>query len=410
MILAESPTLTTPDLKPFARRVVKHRIESIDILRGIIMLIMALDHVRDFFHPAIAANDPTNLATTTPILFFTRWVTHFCAPLFIFLSGISAHLACRRRTKKQLSLFLIKRGLWMIVVELVIVFAHSLDPFLHLVIFQVIWAIGTSMIILGLMIWAPLPAIAIVGGAIFFGHDLLDYIDLPQTGAAGFLWKLFFSAHFSLFPLGGGYLLKVSYAIIPWAGVMMLGYVFGSIYRSSFGARRRRNVLVITGAALIAFFLISRAFNLYGDPEPWSMGQSSMLNLLSFLNVSKYPPSLLYLCVTLGPGLLLLSALEKTKNGLTNIFTIYGNVPFFYYVMHWYLLRLLSIAEFYFQGYSSKDISNSKLLYLFRPDGMGFGLPGVYLAWLLVIVILYYPCRWFANYKRSHKQWWLSYL
>jgi len=202
----------------------------------------------------------------------------------------------------------------------------------------------------------------------------------------------------------------VNYAIIPWAGVMMLGYVFGSIYRSSFGAAKRKNVLVITGTSLIVFFLISRALNLYGDPVPWSAQQNMTLCILSFLNVSKYPPSLLYLCVTLGPGLLLLSALEKTKNRFTKILMIYGNVPFFYYVMHWYLLRALSVVEFYLLGYGSKDISNAKLMYFFRPDNMGFDLAGVYLAWLLVILALYLPCRWFANYKKTHRQWWLSYL
>jgi len=388
----------------------KYRVESIDILRGLIMLIMALDHVRDFFHPAVAANDPTNLATTTPVLFFTRWITHFCAPLFIFLSGVSAHLAGRRRSKKQLSLFLIKRGIWIIVVEIVVTFAHTLDPLLHMMIFQVIWAIGAAMVILGLMVWPPMPAIAIAGGLIFFGHDLLDYIDLPQDGAAGFLWKLFFTAHYSFFHSANGYALKVSYVIIPWAAVLMLGYVFGSVYSSSFGAARRKRVLLTTGFSLIVLFLILRTFNLYGDPAPWSVQHTTVLSILSFLNASKYPPSLLYLCITLGPGLLLLSALEKTRNGFTNMLMVYGNVPFIYYLMHWFLLRLFSIAEFYIAGYGTKDIYNSKLMYFFRPDGMGYTLADVYGVWLLVITILYLPCLAFAKYKRTHLHWWLSYL
>lgn len=388
----------------------KYRVESIDILRGLIMLIMALDHVRDFFHPAIAVNDPTSLATTTPVLFFTRWITHFCAPLFIFLSGISANLAGTRRTQKQLSHFLIKRGAWIIFVEIIVTFAHSLDPLLHLTIFQVIWAIGAAMVILGLVVWAPMPAIAITAGVIFFGHDLLDYIDLPQNGTAGFLWKLFFTAHYSFFNITDGYVLKISYVIIPWAAVMMLGYVFGSVYRSSFGAVRRKRILLTTGFTLIGLFFVLRTFNLYGDPAPWSIQPSTVLSILSFLNVSKYPPSLLYLCITLGPGLLLLSALEKTRNSFTNMLMVYGNVPFLYYLMHWFLLRLFSIAEFYLAGYASKDIYNSKLMYFFRPDNMGYTLAGVYGVWLLVITILYLPCLAFAKYKRTHRQWWLSYL
>jgi uncharacterized membrane protein len=404
MILTEAKTITLP------ARVVKYRIESIDILRGLIMLIMALDHVRDFFHAAIPANDPTNLATTNVFLFFTRWITHFCAPLFIFLSGISAHLAGTRRTKKELSLFLIKRGLWIIFIELVISFAHTLDPMLHLVIFQVIWAIGASMVILGLVLWLPLPVIAVIGGLIFFGHDILDYIALPQTGAAGFLWKLFFTAHLNFYHINQAYVLKLSYAIIPWTGVMMLGYVFGLVYRSSFDASRRRKILVVSGICLIELFLLLRAFNIYGDPVPWTVQGSTMLTILSFLNVSKYPPSLLYLCVTLGPGLLLLASLENVKNRLTDLFMLYGNVPFFYYVLHWYLLRALSIAAFYLSGYGAKDIVNPRLLCMFRPENLGYSLGGVYLVWLLVISILYFPCRWFSNYKKMHRDWWLSYL
>jgi uncharacterized membrane protein len=388
----------------------RYRIESIDILRGLIMLIMALDHVRDFFHPAIAANDPTNLATTTTVLFFTRWITHFCAPLFIFLSGVSAHLAGRRRSQKQLSLFLIKRGLWIIFIEIIVTFAHSLDPLLHLMIFQVIWAIGAGMVILGLVVWAPMPAIAITGTVIFFGHDLLDYIDLPQDGSEGFLWKLFFTAHYSYFHITHDYILKISYAILPWAAVMMLGFVFGSVYRSSFGAARRKRILMTTGFSLLGLFLILRTFNLYGDPDPWSAQHTTVLSILSFLNVSKYPPSLLYLCVTLGPGLLLLSVLEKTRNSFTNMLMVYGNVPFLYYLMHWFLLRLFSIAEFYLAGYGSKDVYNSKLMYFFRPDGMGYSLAGVYDAWLLVVAILYFPCL--AGMVAASRYWhnWRYYI
>jgi uncharacterized membrane protein len=411
MIPAETTTFTSATPKTFAKPVLKQRIESIDILRGLIMLIMAIDHVRDYFYPAGAINDPTNLAVTTPLLFFTRFITHYCAPLFVFLSGMSAQLAGGRRTKSQLSIFLIKRGLWLVAIELVVIsFAFTLDPLHHLLPLQVIWAIGASMVILGIMVWAPLPVIAITGVILVFGHDVLDYIKLPQTGTPGFLWKLFFTGHREFFHISETYFIKTNYATLPWAGVMMLGYVFGTIYRSSFDAARRKNILLITGVFLLSLFLVLRAFNIYGDPAPWVAQRSFSLTVISFLNVSKYPPALLYLCVTLGPGLILLAFMEKKKNKLTDILMIYGNVPFFYYILHWFVIRSLSVAAFYLAGYGSKDIYNPKLMFFFRPDGMGYSLGGMYLVWLLIIVILYFPCRWFSNYKKMHKQWWLSYL
>src|SRR3569833_32271 len=411
MILAESPKLTFPDSQTSAKPVLKHRIESIDILRGLIMLIMAIDHVRDYFHPAIAANDPTSLATTTPFLFFTRFITHYCAPLFVFLSGISAQLAAGRRTRKQLSIFLIKRGLWLIFIELVFIsFAFSLDPLHRVLPLQVISAIGTSMVILGLWIWLPLPVITSTAIILIFGHDILDYLALPATGTAGYYWKLFLTGHSEFFHIAGHYFVKTNYAILPWTGVMMLGYIFGVTYRSSFDAAKRKKILITSGITLLMLFFILRTFNLYGDPAPWSSQRTVVLSILSFMNVSKYPPSLLYLCITLGPGMLLLASIEKVKNKLTDIFIIYGNVPFLYYIMHWFLLRTFSIAEFYLSGYGAKDIYNHKSMFLFRPDEMGVGLGWVYLVWLVVITILYFPCRAFARYKRTHQQWWLSYL
>jgi len=411
MTFAETTLVTSSKSQTFTRPVLKHRIESIDILRGLIMLIMAIDHVRDYFHPIIPANDPTNIATTTPFLFFTRFITHYCAPLFVFLSGISAQLAGGRRTKKQLSAFLIKRGVWLIIVELVLIsFAFSLDPLHRVLPLQVIWAIGASMIILGVWIWLPTDLIAATGIVLVFGHDILDYLALPKTGAAGFLWKLFFTGHREFFQIAGPFFVKTNYALLPWAGVMMLGYVFGLTYRSSFDPARRKRILQTAGVFLIMLFFILRVFNIYGDPSPWSAQRTTVLSILSILNVSKYPPSLLYLCITLGPGMLLLASMENVKNKLTDIFIIYGNVPFLYYILHWFILRTLSIAEFYLQGYGEKDIYNAKLMFFFRPDGMGVGLGWVYIVWFVVIAILYFPCRAFATYKRTHSQWWLSYL
>ena len=384
----------------------KHRIESIDILRGLIMLIMALDHTRDFFH--LHSPNATDLATTTPMLFFTRWITHFCAALFVLLSGVSANLAGSRRTKKQLSAFLIKRGLWLIAVEFVLItFAFTLDPLYHMLIFQVIWAIGVSMVIMGLLIWLPLPVIAVIGGLLFFGHDILDFIKLPANGESGLLWKTFFTASAFAYQADKTHALFILYAILPWTGVMIAGYVMGQIYRPSFDPVRRKKILFTSGIILIGLFVVLRGFNIYGDPAPWAIQKTTALSIISFFNVSKYPPSLMYLCMTIEPGLLMLSAIEKADNRLTSVLIIYGNVPFFYYVLHFYLLRLFNIILFFAQGFTTKDIGPP---FFFRPAEFGLNLFGVYVVWLLAIAALYLPCRWYSNYKKTHRQWWLSYL
>lgn len=372
------------------------------------MVIMALDHTRDFFHAF--SPRPTDLATTTPILFFTRWITHFCAPLFVFLSGISANLAGTRRTKSQLSVFLVKRGLWLVAVELVITFAITLDPSYQLFIFQVIGAIGVSMIFLGLLIKLPLYGIAAIGILLFFGHDILTLIKLPEEGVSGFLWKFFFTAVVLFQKITDSHSLLVLYTIMPWLGVMLCGYCAGEVYHSAFDAIKRKRILFTAGLCLIILFIVLRLFNIYGDPSPWAPQRTTALSVISFFNVSKYPPSLLFLCMTIGPGLLFLSAIEKPVNTFTRILTVYGNVPLFYFVLHFYLLRLLNIILFYAQGYGEKDIITPNSIMLFRPVEYGLHLTGVYGVWLLVVVIMYFPCRWFGNYKKTHRQWWLSYV
>jgi uncharacterized membrane protein len=391
----------------------KRRIQSIDILRGVIMLIMALDHTRGFFHNAGINSNPVDLATTTPALFFTRWITHFCAPGFVFLSGVSAYLAGTRRTKSELSNFLIIRGLWLVVVEVVIVtFAFSVNPHYKFLFLQVLWAIGLGMVILGLLVRLPLKIIAVIGALIFFGHDILDYLQLPKTGVEAVLLKLFFIARESPLPITHSHFALAEFAPIPWAGIMLLGYVFGSLYKPSFDSQRRRKILLYTGIATLVFFLVFRYFNIYGDPSPWTVQRNGMFTFLSFLKVSKYPPSLLYSCMTLGPVLIVLSLTEHIQNKLTAIFIVYGNVPFFYYVLHFYLLRIISVIVFFAQGYGTNQIADHKHQnpYLFEPPHFGFSLGGVYIIWLFVIIVLYFPCRWFGKYKRTHNQWWLSYL
>jgi uncharacterized membrane protein len=389
----------------------KHRIESIDILRGAVMLIMAIDHIRDFFH---ASPEPTNLAVTTPILFFTRFITHFCAPTFVFLSGVSAYLAGTRRTENQLGLFLIKRGLWLLVVEVALItLAITLNPLYNVLILQVIWAIGGSMILLGLMVRlkVPVKAIVAIGVIILLGHNIFDFdkVDFINNTVAGKM--LVSGAGFGAFvPFGANRGMLVAYALLPWASVMFIGYGFGQLYKKTFEGDRRRRILLYSGLGTLLFFLVFRYFNIYGDPNPWAIQKTTSLSIISFFNVTKYPCSLLYLCVTIGTALVVLSVTERIKSKLTDIIIVYGNVPFFYYVCHWYLIRLLTVVLFFAWGYHANQIINPKQPLLFQPDGFGVSLPGVYGIWLLVIFILYFPCRWFSRYKKTHDQWWLSYL
>lgn len=371
---------------------------------------MAIDHTRDFFIHS-AAGSPTNLATATPIYFFTRWITHFCAPNFVFLSGISAYLAGKRRPANEFRAFLIKRGVWLIVAEIVFFsFALTLNPAFNMIVLLILWAIGFSMILLACLSGASLTTIGIVGAVIFFGHDLLHYVPLPKTGIVHVLVTMFFTASGSVFPLGKTRILLDAYAILPWTGVMLLGYVFGSLFQSSIDPQKRRRILRWTGLSMIVLFMVLRYFNVYGDPSPWSPQRTGAISLLSFLNTSKYPPSLLYLCMTIGPALIALSLMENVKNKFTSILIVYGNVPFFYYILHIYLIRFLDIVVFFATGYNTSQISGPGQPFLFQPPNFGFGLEGVYIMWLLVITMMYFPCRWYANYKRTHHQWWLSYL
>jgi uncharacterized membrane protein len=386
----------------------KHRVQSIDVLRGIIMLIMTLDHCRDFLHFQGSQYNPTNMATTTVLLFFTRWVTHFCAPVFVFLSGVSAYLAGLKRSKNELSMFLIKRGIWLILADVIIItFMFSLNPSYNVFILEVLWAIGCSMIILGLLVRAPLPVIALIGCTIFFGHNMLDAMKLPQNGPANVLLTVFFTAPGVVLPIGSNHLVLDGYAIIPWTGVMLIGYVFGSAYRQGFDAMRRKKILLLTGISLTALFVFLRFINAYGDPAPWSVQRNAAHTLLSYLNTSKYPPSLLYLSMTLGPALILLSLIERVQNKFTAICMVYGNVPFFYFVVHLYFIRAINIILIFASGLNMKTSGSP---FVFQPPAFGFPLWVVYLIWFFVIVVLYFPCKWYANYKRSHHQWWLSYL
>jgi uncharacterized membrane protein len=383
--------------------VAKTRIASIDLLRGAVMIIMALDHVRDFFMAGNA--DPTDLHTTTPALFFTRWITHFCAPVFLFLSGISASLSGQRKTKAELSVFLIKRGIWLVLIELTVVtLAWRFDPFYHVLILQVIWAIGCSMIILGLLVRISRAAVVATGFVLFLGHNIMDYWHVSGTG-----WTLFVTSNGAFIPFSKDRGIFDLYPVVSWTGAMLLGYGAGAWYAPAFDAARRKRILAWTGLGVIVLFVVLRFLNAYGDPSPWSPQPKGLYTLFSFLNVTKYPCSLIYLCMTLGPALLLLSLTEQTKCGFSRIVSVYGRVPFFYYVLHLYLIHLLCVGLFFASGYGIKDIATGGT-FLFRPRQMGFDLLGVYEVWIFVVFLLYFPCRWYDDYKKNHRKWWLSYL
>ena len=389
----------------------RYRVNSIDILRGIVMVIMALDHVRDFFHDQAFIANPTDPATATPAIFFTRWITHYCAPVFVFLAGTSAYLSGLKRTKRELSSFLLKRGFWLVLVEVFIVsLGITFNPLYNIVFLQVIWAIGISMIFLGLFIWLPFKAILLIGLIIVFGHNLLDALEAERNQQVGFWWDLIHHGSFAIYPVTENHVVALLYPFMPWVGVMMLGYCFGRLYRMDFDPVARKKWLIYIGVTTIIVFVVVRLINQYGDPSPWMQQKNSWRTFLSFLNVTKYPPSLTFTSMTLGPAILLLAFIEQISNVVTRFFATFGRVPFFYYVIHFYLIHALCVMVFFLSGYTTDQIVTPQFPFLFRPPTFGFDLWVVYLVWILVIAIMYPLVRWFNRYKMTNTQWWVSYV
>jgi len=389
-----------------ANKQTKQRIHSIDIVRGLIMIIMTLDHSRDFLH--IPGPSPLNMQTTTVILFFTRWITHFCAPTFVFLSGVSAFLAGQRRTTSQLRQFLLTRGAWLILSDMLLIsILFSFDPLYHMIAFEVLSAIGFGMILLALLLKAPVKAIASIALIILFGHNVLNYIPVPQTGVTGALNTVFLSALGSVIPIGANRVIVVLYAAIPWSGALLLGYVFGRLYRTDYDSKKRQLILLRTGIGTCILFIILRLINHYGDQAPWSVQRNFAHTILSFLNASKQPPSLLFFAMTLGPVMILLSIAEKLNNKFTAICRVYGNAPYFYFIIHICLLRILNLLLIIISGLPFKSNGDP---FVWQVAGFGIPLWAVYLFWIFVVALLYYPCKWYGDYKRSHQKWWLSYI
>ena len=387
----------------------KHRITSIDLLRGIVMIVMALDHTRDFFHIEAFTGNALDLQTASPQLFLTRWITHFCAPVFVFLSGTSAYLQSLRKPRKELSSFLLSRGIWLILLELTVVtLGISFDITFNFFVLQVIWAIGISMVILSQLIRLPFSVILATGIIIVGGHNLLDFYESSRTDFPA--WYTILHRQDTL-RLTSDHLLLVFYPFLPWTGVMILGYCFGRFYSSHVENRNKRTFYL--GAALTVLFVVLRWWDVYGDPLHWSPQKSPLYTIFSFINTQKYPPSLLYLCMTIGPSLILLGLFGQTKNKLSEMISVYGRVPLFYYIIHFYLIHTVSAVFFLLRGHSFEEgmsgLQGSPFRFVAAGEGYDLGI--VYLVWICIVIALYPVCRWYANYKfRNNRSWWLSYL
>jgi uncharacterized membrane protein len=402
------------------KTVARPRIHSIDILRGVVMVIMALDHTRDFFHKIIVeggasvATGPTDLDTTTPLLFFTRWITHFCAPIFVFLAGTSAYLMSLKKSKAELSRFLITRGFWLILVEIIIItFGWTFNPLFNVIILQVIWAIGVSMVLLGLLVNLPYKVLLAIGIIIVFGHNLLDNPSISSGLKGSIFADLVYFGQFSVVNLDGTHFVFIVYSFLAWTGVMILGYCFGRLFTAQVDAGKRIRILLQLGFGLLLLFVILRSFNLYGDPVPWAQHpRGAVFSFLSFINLNKYPPSLQFLSVTIGVGMIALALLETARGKLAGIFRIYGRVPMFYYILHFYILHLIVVIVFFAQGFPTSEIVTPNNPFLFRPAAFGFGLAGVYIVWLITVILLFPLCRWYDRYKSAHigEKKWLAYL
>lgn len=387
------------------------RLDSLDLLRGMIMILMALDHVRDFFSHDALFFEPTDLTKTDGALFLTRWITHFCAPIFFFLAGTGAFLSqARGKSKRDLAWFLITRGLWLVFLELTVVrcLGWMFNFNYHVWLALVIWALGWSMVVLAGLIFLPRWAILAVAIAMIGGHNLLDSIRPETFGGFAWLWKILHVP--GDVAVASGIKLEVGYPLIPWIGVMAAGYLFGELVRSQRPVRRKQ--ILSLGIALTVAFVVLRAINIYGDPQTWSAQSSVLFTLFSFLNCEKYPPSLLYLLMTLGPAIAFLGLIDGKPLPSFRPVIVFGRVPLFYYLLHIPLIHGLAVA-FSYAKYGRADyllvVPPAFGGSIYPPD-YGYGLAGVYSIWLLVIFLLYPACRWFADLKQKRRDVWLSYL
>jgi uncharacterized membrane protein len=383
------------------------RIQAVDVLRGLAIVLMALDHVRDYFHESGSAYDPLDFRFTTPALYFTRWITHFCAPTFIFLAGVSAWLQRAKKDTRTLSWFLLTRGLWIVFLEATVIsFAWSFSIPL-LIYLAVMWAIGLSMVALSALVWLPRPALLSIGIAILTLHNLMDRVPVQRLGHLAQLLH-----ERGLISWNGKAIAYAEYPVLPWVGMMALGYGLGFVFLSP----HRNRFLMALGSVLVAAFLVLRVINKYGDPRPWSTQADLIKTLMDFMNgekYQKYPPSLMYVCVTLGPVLLLIPFLDRLKHPVAEFLQTLGAVPLMAYISHLYIVHALSLITHFAAGRNYAGLINTIHNAFFEPGalkGLGFPLWVNYVAWLIVIALVYPICRWWRGVKQRRHDWWLSYL
>ncbi|MEO5717144.1 MAG: heparan-alpha-glucosaminide N-acetyltransferase domain-containing protein [Chthoniobacterales bacterium] len=391
------------------------RVEAVDLLRGLVMVIMALDHTRDFF--SSYGGDPTDAAQVSGLMFFTRWITHLCAPTFVFLSGTSIYLQSLRKPRPQLARFLVSRGLWLMALELVVMSSMlTFHPSTHFVMLQVIWVIGLSMVWMAALIYLPLWAIALFGAVLVLGHNAFDFVNpAAMSPVAGTLWRLLHVPGL-LRPVSSGYFWINLYPLLPWPGIMALGFVFGALLTRPAGQRQK--MMLLLGFGSVVAFAVLRFSNRYGDPLPWKHLASGGRTFMSFLDLQKYPPSLLFVLATLGIALCLMAWFDRWQardnfRKVRAILSIYGRVPFFYYVLHFTTIHLAALLTTAALGLNWRwwcMLPPGGGIFAGKPPGFGFSLAVVYIVWLAVVIFCYFPCRWFAGVKQRNRSAWLSYL
>jgi len=375
------------------------------------MIIMALDHTREFVHSAAQSFRPEDLARTTAAIFFTRWITHFCAPVFMLTAGLGAFLwAQQRSTRAELSRFLWTRGLWLVILELTVLrFALYFNFDYSFTIVTVLWALGGCMIALAALVHLPRWELAIISCAMILFHNLADPIPAAYFGKAEWTWHVLHQP--GLVKLGAAAIF-IAYPLIPWIGVMAAGYCLGPVFL--WEPARRQRFLLKFGLGLTAGFILVRAVNVYGDPLPWSAQSSAVMTLCSFLKCMKYPPSLDFLLMTLGPAITVMGLLDRVKLGNANPLLVFGRVPLFFFVTHFFVIHctaiLLAFGRYGDAGLRLITLPGMSMSGKAFPSDYGFSLRVVYIIWIAVVVSLYPVCRWFAGVRRRRNDWWLSYL
>jgi uncharacterized membrane protein len=376
------------------------RFVSIDVTRGVVMIIMALDHVREFIHKSAATLDPTNLQNTTALLFLTRWITHLCAPAFVFLAGMSAYISLQRKKEKHAARrFLLTRGLWLLILEFTFInFALWFDIRFRLLLMEVIAAIGLSFMVLALLIRLNSRLIGLLGLILILSGIFVQYLNAPETPSGSFIFSVLFRP--GLTRLSDSHSFFTAYPLLPWLGIMLTGFATGEVYE--FPPERRRKILLRAGALILLFFVVIRSVNTFGDPARWTVQSSYLFTALSFLNVTKYPPSMLFTILFLAITMIILSLTGEKNNSVSRILSVYGRVPLFFFVIHLFVIHALMFPVLFIQGYGAGDFVFGAFKNGRPEAGGGLGLAGVYLIWIAVVILLYPVCKWYGNYKASN--------